>query len=115
MWLKENHPQLLERAHAWLFISSLINHRLTGEFTTDITMAGTSQMLDIQQRDFSPQILQATGIPRRLFPRLVEAGEQIGTLQNSAAAMLGLPVGIPVISAGHDTQFALFWRWCRTK
>ncbi|WP_240447808.1 FGGY family carbohydrate kinase, partial [Pseudomonas aeruginosa] len=69
----------LERAHAWLFISSLINHRLTGEFTTDITMAGTSQMLDIQQRDFSPQILQATGIPRRLFPRLVEAGEQIGT------------------------------------
>lgn len=108
VWLKENHPQLLERAHAWLFISSLINHRLTGEFTTDITMAGTSQMLDIQQRDFSPQILQATGIPRRLFPRLVEAGEQIGTLQNSAAAMLGLPVGIPVISAGHDTQFALF-------
>lgn len=107
VWLKENHPQLLERAHAWLFISSLINHRLTGEFTTDITMAGTSQMLDIQQRDFSPQILQATGIPRRLFPRLVEAGEQIGTLQNSAAAMLGLPVGIPVISAGHDTQFAL--------
>lgn len=65
-------------------------------------------MLDIQQRDFSPQILQATGIPCRLFPRLVEAGEQIGTLQNSAAAMLGLPVGIPVISAGHDTQFALF-------
>ncbi len=90
--LKENHPQLLERAHAWLFISSLINHRLTGEFTTNITMARTAQMLDIQQRDFSPQILQATGIPRRLFPRLVEAGEQIGTLQNSAAAMLGLPV-----------------------
>ncbi|QED78959.1 hypothetical protein FTV91_21945 [Escherichia coli] len=38
VWLKENHPQLLERAHARLFISSLINHRLTGEFTTDITM-----------------------------------------------------------------------------
>ena len=78
VWLKENHPQLLEQAHAWLFISSLINHRLTGEFTTDITMAGTSQMLDIHQRDFSVDILQATGIPRRLFPRLVEAGEQIG-------------------------------------
>ncbi|MGF1105830.1 FGGY family carbohydrate kinase, partial [Klebsiella pneumoniae] len=46
VWLKENHPQLLAQAHAWLFISSLINHRLTGEFTTDLTMAGTSQMLD---------------------------------------------------------------------
>ena len=108
VWIKENHPQLLEQAHAWLFISSLINHRLTGEFTTDITMAGTSQMLDIHQRDFSAEILQATGLPRRLFPRLVEAGEYIGTLQSAAANLLGLPAGIPVISAGHDTQFALF-------
>ena len=108
VWMKENHPQLLEQAHAWLFISSLINHRLTGEFTTDLTMAGTSQMLDIHQRDFSPEILQATGLPRRLFPRLVEAGELIGTLQPDAAALLGIPPGIPVISAGHDTQFALF-------
>lgn len=108
VWLRENHPQLLENAHAWLFISSLINQRLTGEFTTDITMAGTSQMLDIHQQDFSSAILDATGIPRRLFPRLVHAGEHIGTLQPHAAARLGLPAGIPVISAGHDTQFALF-------
>ncbi|SCB94090.1 L-fuculokinase [Kosakonia oryziphila] len=108
VWLKENHPQLLERAHAWLFLSSLINQRLSGEFTTDITMAGTSQLLDIHQRDFSPQILQAAGLPRRLFPRLVEAGEQIGLLQTGSAQLLGLPAGIPVISAGHDTQFALF-------
>lgn len=108
VWLKENHPQLLEKAHAWLFISSLINHRLTGEFTTDVTMAGTSQMLDIQQRDFSPEILQAAGLPRRLFPRLVEAGQPIGKLQPETAQLLGLPAGIPVISAGHNTQFALF-------
>lgn len=108
VWLKENHPQLLEKAHAWLFISSLINHRLTGAFTTDITMAGTSQMLDLHQRDFSPAILGAAGIPRRLFPALVEAGEQIGVLQHAAATLLGLPAGIPVFSAGHDTQFALF-------
>ena len=108
VWLKENHPQLLEQAHAWLFISSLINHRLTGEFTTDVTMAGTSQMLDIQQRDFSHEILQAAGLPHRLFPRLVEAGELVGNLQSDAAQWLDLPAGIPVISAGHDTQFALF-------
>ncbi len=108
VWLKENHPRLLEQAHCWLFISSLINHRLTGEFTTDITMAGTSQLLDIHQRDFSPEILQATGLARRLFPRIVEAGAPIGTLQTDAARLLGLPAGVPVISAGHDTQFALF-------
>src|SRR5690606_11768208 len=93
--MKENHPQLLEQAHAWLFISSLINHHLTGEMTTDITMAGTSQMLDIHLRDFSSDILQATGLPRRLFPRLVEAGELVGTLQPAAAAQSRMNPSFP--------------------
>ncbi|TKI06968.1 L-fuculokinase [Martelella alba] len=108
VWLKQNHPQLLTRAHAWLFISSLINQRLTGRFTTDVTMAGTSQLLDIRARDFSREILQAVDIPSRLFPSLTEAGEPVGVLLPQAARALGLPEGIPVISAGHDTQFALF-------
>lgn len=93
VWLKENHPQLLAQAHAWLFISSLINHRLTGEFTTDLTMAGTSQMLDLRQRDFSAPILQATGLPRRLFPRLVEAGQPIGTLRRRPLRCWASPSG----------------------
>lgn len=42
VWLKENRLMIWEQAYAWLFISSLINHRFTGKFTTDRTMAGTS-------------------------------------------------------------------------
>lgn len=108
VWLKEQHPALLERAHRWLFISSLINQRLTGRFTTDRTMAGTSQLLDLHQQDFSPEILQAIGIDRALFPPLISPGEQVGILLPEMARQLGLPAGIPVIAAGHDTQFALY-------
>lgn len=108
VWLRLNHPQLLAKAHAWLFISSLINHRLTGEFTTDRTMAGTSQLLDVQQECFSEHILTCAGLKASLFPRLVDAGQPIGALLPAAAESLGLPAGLPVISAGHDTQFALF-------
>lgn len=108
IWLKENHPEGLEQAHAWLFISSLINQRLTGEFTTDRTIAGTSQLLDVRKETFSSTILQRTGLPATLFPRLVSAGEQMGNLLPPIAERLGLPAGTPVISAGHDTQFALF-------
>ncbi|RPH30899.1 L-fuculokinase [Buttiauxella warmboldiae] len=108
LWLKRQYPELIERAGAWLFISSLINQRLTGELTTDRTMAGTSQMLDIHRACFSSTILQAVGLPERLFPRQVIPGEAIGTLLPEMASQLGLTPGIPVISAGHDTQFALF-------
>lgn len=108
IWLKQNHPALVAKAHAWLFISSLINQRLTGAFTTDRTMAGTSQLLDIQRERFSERILTAAGIDETLFPPIVDAGDAVGTLLPAPAEALGLPAGLPVIAAGHDTQFALF-------
>lgn len=108
LWLREHHPRLLENAHAWLFISSLINQRLTGQLTTDITMAGTSQLYSLQEGRFSPQILGEIGVRETLFPPTVNPGERVGELLPQAAALLGLPARLPVISAGHDTQFALF-------
>lgn len=108
IWIKENRPDLLERAAHWLFISSLITHRLTGELSTDRTMAGTSQMFDLARDRFSTEILDTIGIPDSLFPPIVNPGDVIGTLLAPIAQQLDLPAGLPVISAGHDTQFALF-------
>ena len=108
IWLRENRPELLEQAHAWLFISNILAHRLTGVMATDRTMAGTSQMTDLASGGWSQEILSAIGITESLFPPMVEAGQIIGSLTEAAAEQLGLPVGTPVVSAGHDTQFALF-------
>ena len=108
IWLRENRPELVEQAHAWLFISNILAHRLTGVMATDRTMAGTSQMTDLATGDWSEEILSTIGVSKSLFPPMVNAGDTIGTLTPAAAAQLGLPEGIPVISAGHDTQFALF-------
>jgi len=108
IWLQENRPDVLERATDWLFISSLIAQRLTGVFSTDRTMAGTSQMFDLARDDFSTEILERIGVARSLFPPIVNPGDVIGSLRPEMAERLNLPAGIPVTSAGHDTQFALF-------
>ena len=110
VWLRENHPELLEKAHAWLFISNLLAYKLTGIMATDRTMAGTSQLTDLETGDFSEFILNCLGLSRGLFPPIVDAGETIGLLTPEAADAMNLPAlaGIPVISAGHDTQFAIF-------
>jgi L-fuculokinase len=108
VWLKENRPELVARAASWLFISSLINQRLSGVLSTDRTMAGTSQLFDLATGAFSTEILACIGIPATLFPAIVNPGEVIGVLRDDAAQRLGLPAGVPVTSAGHDTQFALF-------
>lgn len=108
IWLKENRPELLEKAHAWLFISNILAHRLTGVMATDRTMAGTSQMTDLTTGDWNNEILSTLGISKSLFPPMVDAGEVIGHLTPAACELLGLPCSVPVVSTGHDTQFALF-------
>ena len=107
-WLRKVRPALLERAHAWLFLSDLFLHRMTGAFATDVTMAGTSMLTDLATRDFARETLGALGLPAELFPALAEPGTVVGGLRGRPAAELGLRAGLPVVSAGHDTQFALF-------
>lgn len=108
VWLRENRPELLDRAESWLFMPNLLAFRLTGERHTDRSMAGTSQLTDLNTGDWSEEILGAIGIRRELFPPMVDAGGSLGTLTAEAAELLGLPQRVPVISTGHDTQFALF-------
>lgn len=108
VWFRENRPELLDRAHAWLFFSSLITHHLTGVLSSDRTMVGTSQLFDLNKDTWSDEILASVGLSSALFPPIVNPGEIIGQLRPEAAAQLGFPAGLPVLSAGHDTQLALF-------
>ena len=110
IWLRENKPELLDSAHAWLFMSNIVAHRLTGVMATDRSMAGTSQMTELATGDWSPRILEKLGLTKSLFPPMVDAGERIGNITPTALELLGLPTDacIPLISTGHDTQFALF-------
>ncbi|AZQ64954.1 L-fuculokinase [Flammeovirga pectinis] len=108
IWYKENEDNTIQTAKHWLFISSLIGQRLTGEFYTDHTMAGTAQLCDLETQDFDTSILDKLGVEKSLFPPLKYAGETVGTLHSKGADLLGLPKGVEVKSVGHDTQFALF-------
>jgi L-fuculokinase len=107
IWLKENRPDVLHEMDYYLMMPSLILHRLTGEFVTDATMAGTSMLTDLKKRNFSDDLLQKLGLTSSVFPALVEPGTVVGNITQKAARELGIKSGIPAIAAGHDTQFAI--------
>lgn len=108
VWLQKHRPEIISKAYAWLFISNIFLHRMTGILATDSTMAGTSMLTDLATHSFSAETLKMLGLKQELFPNVVEAGTVVGELQASAAADLGISAGLPVVSTGHDTQFALF-------
>ena len=107
IWLKENRPEVLLEAEYFAFISSILLQKLTGRFVTEATMAGTSMLTDHKTRTFSEEIFEKAGVENK-FPEIAESGEVAGFVTPGASAETGLPEGIPVIAAGHDTQFAIF-------
>uniref|UniRef100_Q0I5M6 L-fuculokinase n=1 Tax=Histophilus somni (strain 129Pt) TaxID=205914 RepID=Q0I5M6_HISS1 len=108
LWLKENKPDIFAEMDKWVFISSILTQRLTGQFSTDRTMAGTSMMTNIENDSWDKEVLDFLGLNEQHFPPMKRAGEKIGNLLPEVAKYLGLSTHIPVLSCGHDTQFAIF-------
>jgi len=108
IWLREHHSDILERCSAFLFLPSVFIFKLTGQMVNDSTMAGTSMLTDLKQRTFSNDIFSAIGVSPGIFPEMVEPGSLVGSVLPDPAKSLGIPEGIPVVAAGHDTQFAIF-------
>ncbi|MCF8381909.1 MAG: L-fuculokinase [Bacteroidales bacterium] len=108
IWFKENKPDLLEKAHRFLFFPSLLLNRLSGEMRNDLTMAGTSMTMDIGNAGFSENILNRIGIDSSLFGELAKAGDSCGKISMEAKNQCGIPEDTAVFFAGHDTQFAIF-------
>ncbi len=106
IWLRENAPEALESADTWLMMPGLLSMKLCGEWSIDPTAAGTMMAMDMAQRDWSEEVLALADLSPDFFPRWVEPGGVIGHVTAEAAQETGLPAGIPVVAAGHDTQFA---------
>ncbi len=106
IWLRENESAALESAECWMMMAGLLSQLLCGEFSIDPTAAGTMMAMDAAKRTWSAEMLALAGLTETFFPRWVEPGEIIGQLTAEAAERAGLPAGIPVVAAGHDTQFA---------
>ena len=97
----------LQHAAKILFIPDALIYMLTGEAVCEYTVASTSQMLNPRTGDLDEELLASLGLSRDRFGRLVQPGEQVGTLTPQVQQATGLPA-IPVIAVGsHDTASAV--------
>jgi L-fuculokinase len=108
IWFRENRPDIIDNSDQFVFISSLLIGKLCGQIKNDITMLGTGMIADIENRNVSNTILKAIGIERKYFGELANPGEIAGNVIERASENTGIPQGVPVIFAGHDTQFAIY-------
>lgn len=105
--LKKYRPWMLERADKMLFMPDLFGYMLTGKMCAEYSIASTSQLIDLDNRTWSKEILDAFGIKESVFAPLVQPGTVLGELSKEICEECGVDP-VPVISVcGHDTQSAI--------
>ncbi len=107
LWLKENAPEALEKADYWLHVQDYIVYCLTGEFSTESTIASTMMCMNLAQRTWAEELLNEIGLSSDLLSPLFESGSKVGTVTQDASKASGIPAGSIVAAGGHDTELAI--------
>ena len=91
-----------------LLIPDLIAFKLSGQRRTEATNASTTGLFDAVAGEWASDFFKALGLPKNLFPAIIQPGGTIGTLLPEIAARTGLPAETAVVAVGsHDTASAV--------
>jgi xylulokinase len=86
----------------YLLISSYLCYCLSGETVIDVTLACRTLLFDVNQQDWSEELLAASGFRRDQMPRVLPAGSSAGRLKPDVALRLGLKQNTAVVIGAHD-------------
>ncbi len=102
----------LEGVTDFLMLPCYLMYRLCGVRAHEYTNATTGGLVSAETGEYDPEILRALGLPERLFPKLRQPGEVLGTCQgmqvmlcathDTGSAVEGIPMteDAPYISSG---------------
>lgn len=105
--MAKRRPELLKRAKSLLFMPDLFAYFLTGRQVTEYSIATTSQLVDINTKDWCDEVFEKLGIPRGLVGKISMPGETVRMLSDEICEELGVEKAKVYSVCGHDTQSAI--------
>ncbi|WP_022703205.1 xylulokinase [Pseudorhodobacter ferrugineus] len=102
LWVRKHEPRNWERVATVLLPKDYLRLWLSGEHAAEMSDAAGTSWLDTGARDWSDDLLAATGMTRENMPRLVEGSAVSGTLRTALATRWGLPAGVVIAGGGGD-------------
>lgn len=102
LWVREHEPALFARVQRVLLPKDWLRLMLSGEAVSEMSDASGTLWLDVGQRDWSDELLAATGLTRSHMPRLVEGTGVSALLKPELAARWGLNGDIRIAGGAGD-------------
>lgn len=105
--LRENEPELLEKADKLLLMPDLVNYFLTGKVYTEATICSTTQMMNQADSIWSEEVMEKYNFDKKIFPEVIAPGFNVGLLKKELADELGISQKKVIAVAAHDTASAV--------
>lgn len=104
-WIKENEGEIWEKTHKFLMVSGYLNFMMTGKMLDSVANMIGHVPFNSKTRAW----MDENELNRCLFDIeteklsvLLEPGETIGRITETAASQTGIPEGLPLIATGSD-------------
>jgi rhamnulokinase len=104
--IREEHPEYLRRAKAYLMTPEYFNFRLTGIKKAEYTIATTSQLINAQTNDWDYELMDLLGFPKEIFMPISMPGTEVGTLSSELIKEIGYDLKVLLVGS-HDTASAV--------
>ncbi len=101
-WVRNHEPQIWAKVAKILLPKDYLRLWLTGDHVADMSDAAGTAWFDTGARDWSDDLLTATGLTRAHMPRLVEGSAVSGTLRAALSGRWGLQKGVVIAGGGGD-------------
>jgi len=106
VWLRRAEPEAYARLRSVLFPKDYLGLRLTGRAVAEPSDASGSNAFDLARGVWDEEVLGALDIDLGLYPELVASDDVVGAVTPEAAAVTGLPSGVPVVAGAGDNAAA---------
>ncbi|HSI09909.1 MAG: rhamnulokinase family protein, partial [Rariglobus sp.] len=97
-----SNPAITDLATRCLFLPDYFNFLLSGKMANELTIASTTQLLDVHSTDWSRAALDHFRVPAQWLSKPVLAGTKLGKVRNLPALAATQVIAVP----GHDTACA---------
>lgn len=100
-WVRKHEPEVFGRVATVLLPKDYVRFLMTGEKASDMSDSAGTLWLDVAARDWSDELLSATGLSRDQMPNLYEGPEVSGLLRREIADEWGMN-RVPVVAGAGD-------------
>jgi len=105
-WMQKNEKDLYSKVSKFCDVHTWLVHKLTGHYKTSWASADPLGILDLEKKEWAPDILSRLDLRPGNLPEIYCPGTVLGYITRASAEATGLAEGTKVVAGGGDGQAA---------